>query len=348
MGASVNGGAPRRRDGVSADTSGAAAAPRAEAEADAMTRVTRTRVIEEVAVAELDLRFAALRLSSPVEVAQLQASVGREGIRQPVLVATEVEPGKRVLVDGFKRERVARALGLAHLHAILLPLNALGALALMLRSNLPHRGLSALEEGWIVQRLCREHGLTQARAADLLERDPSWVSQRLRLVERLERELQDELRLGLLTPAVARELALVPPGQQRRAAEVVREHGLSSRQATRLVQRLVATDDPRVRLEVLADPRRFITAAPDEGAARMRPDPRLSAGGNELRHSLRCWEGAAWRLARSLMTYAPSGLPASEVRVLQPVLAQALQAGRRTLEQLAPLVAGSEATDVPA
>jgi ParB/RepB/Spo0J family partition protein len=302
-----------------------------------------TRVIAEVAVAELDLRYAALRLTAPAEVARLRASVAREGIRQPVVVATEVAPGKRVLVDGFKRIRVARELGLVRVHAILLALNALTALATMLRSNTPHRGLSALEEGWIAQRLCREHGLTQARAAELLEHDPSWVSQRLRLIERLERELQDDLRLGLLTPAVARELALVPPAQQRRAAEVVRAHGLTSRQAARLVQQLVGTDDPRLRLEVLADPHRFVA---DERAARTPPDPRLSAGGNELRASLLHWEGAAARLGRSLLTHAPTGLRVPDGRVLQPLVGPALQAGRRTLERLEQLcVAVPEQTD---
>jgi ParB/RepB/Spo0J family partition protein len=303
-----------------------------------MTRVIRTRVIEEVALDELDLRFAPLRLILPAEIARLKASVEREGIRQPVLVATEVEPGRRVLVDGYKRVRVARELGIPRLQATVLALDAPAALAAMLRSNALHRGMTALEEGWIVRKLCREHGLTQASAGALLEHDQSWVCQRLRLVEQLDEALQDDLRLGLLPPAVARELSRLPRGQQMRAAQVVREQGLSSRQAARLVQRLVATDDPRARLDVLADPLRYVAAAPDERTPKATTDPRLGEGGNDLRRSLLVFEGAAWRLARSAMSHAPTGLGAEEARVLAPLLGQAVHAGRRTLERLEQLL----------
>jgi len=310
-----------------------------------MTRVNMTRVIEEVALDDLDLRFAPLRLHSPADVARLRASVQREGIRQPVLAATDVEAGRRVLVDGFKRVRVARELEIGRLAVTLLALDTPTALAAMLRSNAAHRGMTVIEEGWIVRTMCREHGLTQASAGALLGHDQSWVSQRLRLVEQLDDALKDDLRLGLLPPSVARELGRLPRGQQMRAAEVMREHGLSSRQAARLVQKLVATDDPRVRLEVLADPQRYAAPAPERPATRAPADPRLSAGGNDLRRSLLVWEGAAWRLSRSLMTHAPTGLHAGDKRVLAPVVGQAVAAGRRTLERLEQLVGQGERPD---
>ena len=308
-----------------------------------MTREKMTRVIEEVALEDLDLRFAPLRLHSSADLARLRASVEREGIRQPVLAATQVEPGRRVLVDGFKRVRVAREVGITRLAVTLLALDSPAALAAMLGSNAAHRGMTALEEGWIARALCREHGLTQASAGALLGRDQSWVCQRLRLVEQLDEALKDDLRLGLLPPAVARELGRLPRGQQMGAAKVVREQGLTSRQAARLVQKLVATEDPRVRLEVLADPLRYV--APEEPAAKAPPDPRLSAGGNDLRRSLLGWEGAAWRLSRSLMTQAPTGLRAGDKRVLAPLVGQAVAAGRRTLERLAELVGPGEKPD---
>ena len=303
------------------------------------------RVITEVAVEELDLRFAPLRLVAPTAVARLKAAVARDGIQQPVLAATAVEPGRRVLVDGFKRERVARELAIARLPATLLALDAPTALATMLHANATHPGLSALEEGWIVRRLCREHGLTQQEAGALVGHHQSWVCHRVRLVEQLDEALQDDLRLGLLTPAVARELGRLPHDQQRRAAQVVGEHGLTSRQVARLTQKLVATDDPRVRLQVLADPLRHVVPAPDERAGRTPADPRLTAGGNELRRSLLGWDGAAWRLERSLLTHAPTGLRAPEARLLAPLLGQAVQTGRRTLERLEQLVAVREEPD---
>jgi hypothetical protein len=125
----------------------------------------------------------------------------------------------------------------------------------------------------------------------------------------------------------------------------VREQGLSSRQTARLVQTLVATEDPRVRLEVLADPLRFVVSAPAEPAVKAKTDPRLSAGGNDLQRSLLVWEGAAWRLSRSLISHAPTGLRAEDLRVLASSIGQAVTSGRRTLERLEQLAAKGDGHD---
>ena len=298
-----------------------------------MTRVITTSVVE-LGIDELDLRFASLRLSYPAQVAQLAASVMSGGIRQPLLVATEVEPEHRVLVDGFKRVRVARELGIARLSVSLLALDGPGALAMILRANPPQRGMSALEEGWVVRRLCREHGLTQERVGELLGHDQSWVSQRLRLVEHLDEALQQDLRLGLLTPASARELGRLPRSQQVDAAAVAREHGLLSRQVGRLVRSLLATDDPRLRREILADPARTLTIRPADSAKVRTTDSRLSPSGNALRQSLLCFEGAASRLGNSLLSHAHDAMNGEQTHILAPLLRQAKAAGRRVLTQL--------------
>jgi len=56
---------------------------------------------DEVAIAELDQRFASLRLVAPEELGRVRASIERMGILSPVLVATAVEATRVVLVDGF-------------------------------------------------------------------------------------------------------------------------------------------------------------------------------------------------------------------------------------------------------
>lgn len=306
-----------------------------------MTRVMTAPV--EVLIDDLDQRFASLRLVYPTQLERLLASVKREGIRQPVLAATEVEATRRVLIDGFKRVRVARELGMTRLNASLLALDGPAALALMVRANSAQRGMSALEEGWVVRRLCRGHDLTQAKAGALLEREQSWVSHRLRLVEQLEEQLQEDLRLGLMTPSVARELGRLPRGEQMRTAEVVREQGLLSRQATRLVRGLLATDDPAVRRAILADPGRLVAAAPAAPVQQKAIDSRLTAGGNELRQSLLCFEGAASRLGSGLLRHAAHDLSGEAARVLAPLLRQARTAGSRALALLDEVSGGSSA-----
>lgn len=298
----------------------------------AMTRVIAAPV-EELALEDLDLRFAPLRLVYPPQLERLRASVKRDGVRQPVLAATEVEATDHVLIDGFKRVRVARELGIARLNVSLLALDGPAALAMMVRANAAQRGLSALEEGWVVQRLCREHRLTQAKAAALLEREQSWVSLRLRLVEQLEDALQQDLRLGLLTPSVARELGRLPRAEQLRAAEVVREQGLLSRQAARVVRCLLATDDPAERRAILADPGRVVAGA-SAASSHKTTDRRLTAGGNKLRESLLWFEGAASRLSTDLLSHGAEDLGGEASRILGPLVRQASAAGCRVLKLL--------------
>lgn len=310
-----------------------ASAPPSASGSLAMTRVI-TAAVEAVPIEELDLRFASLRLFYPTQLERLQASVKRDGIRQPVLAATEVEAARCVLIDGFKRVRVARELGVPCLNASLLALDGPAALAMMVRANAAQRGMSALEEGWVVRRLCREHGLTQAKVGTLLEREQSWVSHRLRLVEHLEEQLQEDLRLGLMTPSVARELGRLPRAEQMRTAEVVREQGLLSRQATRLVRCLLGTEDPAVRRAILADPGRWAAAASAAPAQPRALDSRLTVGGNQLRQSLLCFEGAASRLGSRLLSHGAQDLSGEAARVLAPLLRQARTAGSRALALL--------------
>jgi hypothetical protein len=156
------------------------------------------------------------------------------------------------------------------------------------------------------------------------------------LAERLESALQDDIRLGLLSPSVARELARLPRGNQVRMAATIRAHELTSKQAHRIVTELLQTADPAARDEVLADPLRYLGAI--TLATRSAEDPRLGKGSNEIRQSLLSVEGAAGRLARTVMRHAPVGLVGDDARILGPLVARTLRASHETtalLEQLA-------------
>ena len=80
------------------------------------------------------------------------------------------------------------------------------AKAAILGLNRGQRGARELEEAWIVQALVRDDGLTQVEAAHLLGQHKSWVCRRLALLEQLSAEVKADLRLGLLGPALARQL----------------------------------------------------------------------------------------------------------------------------------------------
>ena len=50
--------------------------------------------------------------------------------------------------------------------------------------------------------------------AELLDRHPSWVSRRLGLLERLVEQVQDDVRVGLVSTTAAREIAWFFPASQ--------------------------------------------------------------------------------------------------------------------------------------
>ncbi len=151
--------------------------------------------------------------------------------------------------------------------------------------------------------------------------------------------MQEEIRLGLLSSTVARELARLPRGNQVKMAGAIRAHELTSKQAHRVVTALLGADDPRARDEVLADPLRYLGAAsPAVGTA---ADPRLGAGGNDVRRSLLFVHGAAERLARSVGRHVPAGLAGEEARILAPLVELALRASRETVALLERLAADS-------
>jgi hypothetical protein len=155
------------------------------------------------------------------------------------------------------------------------------------------------------------------------------------LAERLEAELQEQIRLGLLSAAAARELVRLPRGNQEPAAQAIRAHGLTSRQAREVVSALLAADDPSARREVLADPLRYLGAT--AATPSLASDPRLSTGGNDLRRSLLLVHGASERLWRSVQRHAAAGLVGDEARVLAPLVGQALRTSQhaaRLLDEL--------------
>lgn len=270
--------------------------------------------LETLTLQQLDVRFESLRLVSPTEMSRLRASVERDGVRQPVVVSTGVETGRFVLLDGFKRVKILAEQGTAEVLATLVTLDATASKAAIVTCNAPHRGLSDLEEAWIVQSLCRGHRVSQVEVGRLLSRHKSWVCRRLKLAEHLESSVQDDIRLGLLLSSTARELARLPRGNQQDAAQAVRDGGLTSRQAAQLVTLLLQTDEPDARRAILDDPARYIPL--QESRKTVALDPRLSSGGNEIRRGLLSLRQSSRRLSQALQSFAPAGLSVQDGPVL--------------------------------
>ena len=229
--------------------------------------VTAATPIERlVAVADFGERLAALRLADAGALAAMRASVTRHGQLSPVHAFEQ--GGALELFDGFKRLRAERAVGQRELRVLVGDVDEVEA-TVHLRELHAGRGLTALEEAWIVRALHRDHALSQGAIAARLHCHKSWVCRRLMLTEALDTSVQADVRLGLLAPRAALEVAALPRGNQVHAAGVAIRRGLTVRQTAQLVREL-ADAEPNAQGAILArwSNGEALTARPGVRAAR--------------------------------------------------------------------------------
>jgi ParB/RepB/Spo0J family partition protein len=271
--------------------------------------------LEQIELGKLDEQYAELRLPRPEVIVALRRSIEREGLLRP-LVANRRPNGSLTVLDGFKRLRVLRDLHWKTAAANIVCLDEAAARVVMMSYNVAQQGLCELEEAWIIRSLLRDCGLKQKQVAQLLGRDKSWVSRRLLLAERLERNVQEDMRLGLISATVARELARLPRGNQASVAHSIREHSLSSRQCAELVACCLCSDNPEALKAVLDDPRRFLREQPGQEQSLALKDPRLTKQGETIRQRLIWLEKATQATCQVLRQHPAVALGSEDLCVL--------------------------------
>jgi ParB/RepB/Spo0J family partition protein len=192
--------------------------------------------IEDIPVAQMGEKYGSLRIVNPRADEAMLQSMQRYGQLTPVVCAG-IEGYE--LIDGFKRLRACRRIGKETLKARILEATERVCKAAIIQLN--HlRPIRELEEAMVLSSLHREDGLTQTEIAVLLGRHTSWVSRRIALVEKLCEEVLDDIRLGLLSATVGRELATLPRGNQKELAASLVKHRLSTREAVKLLAYLAS------------------------------------------------------------------------------------------------------------
>ncbi len=194
--------------------------------------------IEEIAVSGIGERYGAFRIVSPVAEAAMMKSMQRYGQMSPVVC---VKSGSGYeLIDGFKRLRACRRLNKAVLKSKTVQFSERACKAAIIQLNRSGRSISEMEEALVLQSLHREDKLTQIEIAVLVGRHKSWVNRRIALIERLSEEVQEDIRLGLISIIVGRELAKLPRGNQKAAANAVLKHRFSTRETAKLMTYLLS------------------------------------------------------------------------------------------------------------
>jgi ParB-like chromosome segregation protein Spo0J len=275
-------------------------------------------------VSSLGERYRRYRLADPAGEEALARSLRRYGQLAPLTACWR--EGSVELLDGFKRRVAAGRLAWPTLSVRLLELNERAAKAAIFGLNSSGRRPCELEEAWIVQALVREDGLSQVEVAALLERHKSWVCRRLALLERLCGQAQEDLRLGLLSAGLARQLTRLPVGNQEAVLTAVRREGLTLVEVHGLID-LLGGASPQQQTRLLRDARAALVQA--AGAAGPVRDPRLSAAGNRLARQLGLLLDLLGRLENGQRQPGLAELTREDRRLLAPRCGRLVVAARR-------------------
>jgi ParB-like chromosome segregation protein Spo0J len=226
---------------------------------------TETRLVE---IAPLGERLSALRLCEATALESVRRSLAQHG---QLGALTLFAAGERLeIIDGFKRVRAARALGWPTLLARIDDVGSIDA-KLRLRELHDRRGLTEIEEAWLIRSLYREDRVAQPEIARRMGRHKSWVWRRLMLVESLDPDVPANVRLGLIAARAAVAVSRLPRGNQQAASGVVIRRGLTVRQTSVSDNRTNAIS----RMEVHERDRR--------SSSRRSPVPGSSGGKRSLR-----------------------------------------------------------------
>ena len=148
---------------------------------------------EMVELSSLDLRYEGHRLRDDAREARLLASIAERGIEEPLQGVDRSVA--RFLLDGFKRCRSAKKLGIDCVPYVSLgEEEATGILNLMRAST--GKGLNILEQARFVVDLVSIHGMSMAEVAQTLSRSKGWVSMRRRLLDEMSPIIREILFRG--------------------------------------------------------------------------------------------------------------------------------------------------------
>ena len=166
----------------------------------------------------------------------LASSIRENGVIQPIIVCRAQQGYK--IVAGERRWRASRMAGLTVVPAIIRELTELQVLEHALIENIQRQDLNPLEEAYALEKLIKEHSMTQEKLSTVVGRSRPAITNTLRLLN-----LPDEVKKLVineeLTAGHARALLALPESSsQIKAAEQIIHRELSVRDTEKLVKKL--------------------------------------------------------------------------------------------------------------
>ncbi|MDD3504031.1 MAG: ParB/RepB/Spo0J family partition protein [Eubacteriales bacterium] len=168
----------------------------------------------------------------------LAASIKENGIIQPIIVCRNQEGEGYRIVAGERRWRASRLAGLKLIPAIVRDLTDLQVLEHALIENIQRQDLNPIEEADALDKLIKEHKITQEKLAAVVGRSRPAIANTLRLLN-----LPDTVKKYVMNEDISAGharaiLAIRDQEIQIKAAEMVIEKDLSVRETEKLVKKL--------------------------------------------------------------------------------------------------------------
>lgn len=167
----------------------------------------------ELELHQLELRYERIRKRAPLAERRLVGSLAEIGQQLPVIVLSEA--ARFILIDGYKRVRALKRL--AHDTVRATPWQMPEVEALLMERRLRCASEDAFDQAWLLAELRTRFALSLEELARRFERDKSWVSRRLALIQVLPISIQDSVRAGTLAAHAAMKY-LVPLARANAAA----------------------------------------------------------------------------------------------------------------------------------
>ena len=148
---------------------------------------------QEIELSTLDLRYESFRMRNEALEARLLSSIAQSGIEEPLEGVDR--QGASILLNGFKRYRCARKLGIGIApYTSLGEDEAVGIMSLLRTSN--NKTLSILEQAGFIDELKNLHRMGVTEIATELSRSKAWVSMRLGFIGEMSPKIRQKLFAG--------------------------------------------------------------------------------------------------------------------------------------------------------
>jgi ParB-like chromosome segregation protein Spo0J len=167
----------------------------------------------ELELHQLALRYERIRKRAPLAERRLVGSLAEIGQQLPVIVLSEA--ARFILIDGYKRVRALKRLAHDTVRATAWQMPEVEAL--LMERRLRCASEDAFDQAWLLAELRTRFALSLEELARRFERDKSWVSRRLALIQVLPISIQDNVRAGTLAAHAAMKY-LVPLARANAAA----------------------------------------------------------------------------------------------------------------------------------